>query len=194
MTIYSIDGIVPVVDPASFVHPLACVIGNVFIGAGCYIGPFASLRGDFGRIIVESGSNVQDSCTVHSGTDTETVIGRNGHVGHGAILHGCRLMPNVLIGMNATVMDDAVIGEDSIVGAMAYVKASFQVPSRVLVTGIPGEIVRSLSAEDLARKTAGTRLYQELARRSLRSLREAEPLPVLNAVRERQRAGHPTKL
>ncbi len=176
MAIYSIDGIVPVVDPDSFVHPLASIIGNVIIGPGCYIGPFASLRGDFGRIIMESGSNIQDSCTIHTGDKTDTVVGRDGHIGHGAILHGCRLMPNVLIGMNATVMDGAVIGENSIVGAMAYVKADFQVPPGVLVTGIPGKVVRPLTGADLEHKMAGTRLYQELARRCLASLREVEPV------------------
>jgi len=190
MPTYSIDDIVPVVDLSSYIHPLASLIGDVIIGPGCYVGPFASLRGDFGRIILESGSNVQNSCTIHTGRGTETLIGRNGHVGHGAILHGCRLMPNVLIGMNATVMDDAQIGEDSIVGAMAYVKARFQVPPRVLVTGIPAKIVRSLNEEDLAGKMAGTRLYQALAQRSLRCLRETEPLRIADSDRLQQRNEH----
>jgi phenylacetic acid degradation protein len=190
MSSYSIDGIVPVVDPSSYVHPLASLIGDVIIGPGCYIGPFASLRGDFGRIVLDSGCNIQDSCTVHTGLGTDTLIGRDGHVGHGAILHGCRLMPNVLIGMNATVMDDAVIGEDSIVGAMAYVKARFQVPTGVLVTGIPAKIVRTLSEADLALKAEGTRLYHKLAQRSLGSLREADPLRQVDSNRLQQRNKH----
>ena len=194
MPSYSIDGIVPVVDSSSYVHPLASLIGDVIIGPGCYVGPFASLRGDFGRIVLDSGSNVQDSCTIHTGLGTETLIGRNGHVGHGAVLHGCRLMPNVLIGMNATVMDDALIGEDSIVGAMAYVKARFQVPPGVLVTGIPAKIIRSLSEEDLAGKLAGTRLYQTLAQRSLNYLRENEPLRIADSDRLQQRNEHQSKI
>lgn len=193
MPSYSIDGIVPVVDPSSYVHPLASLIGDVIIGPCCYIGPFASLRGDFGRIVLERGSNVQDSCTIHTGLGTDTLIGQNGHIGHGAILHGCQLLPNVLIGMGATVMDGALIGEDSIVGAMAYVKARFQVPPKVLVTGIPARIIRTLSENDMAGKIAGTQLYQTLAQRSLIGLRQIEPLRNADSDRLQKRIEHHSK-
>jgi len=183
MPFYAIDDLVPVIDPSSYVHPLAAIIGDVIIGQNCYIGPFASLRGDFNRIVIDDGSNVQESCTIHTGVDTPTIIGRNGHVGHGAVLHGCELKSNVLVGMNATVMDSAIIGENSIIGAMAFVKAGFDVPPGVLVAGIPAKVVRSLSEADLAQKATGTALYQELARRSLASLHPVEPLRLADNVR-----------
>ena len=108
MPVYSLEGITPVVHPDAFVHETAVLIGDVLIGAGCYIGPHASLRGDFGRIVVEQGANVQDTCVLHSFPGKDCIVERDGHIGHGAVLHGCRIGPNALIGMNAVVMDDVV--------------------------------------------------------------------------------------
>lgn len=111
LRVYAIDGIVPVVDPTAYVHPSAVLIGDVIVGPGCYVGPCASLRGDFGRLILEAGANLQDTCVMHGFPGTDTVVEENGHVGHGAVLHGCRVGRNALIGMNAVIMDNAVIGE-----------------------------------------------------------------------------------
>ena len=119
MPVYSLEGITPVVHPEAYAHETAVLIGDVIIGAGCYIGPNASLRGDFGRIIVEAGANVQDTCVMHSFPGKDCIVERDGHIGHGAVLHGCRIGANALVGMKAVVMDDAVIGESSIVGATA---------------------------------------------------------------------------
>ncbi|HNO13630.1 MAG TPA: phenylacetic acid degradation protein PaaY, partial [Accumulibacter sp.] len=91
LRVYAIDGIVPVVDPRAFVHPTAVLIGDVIVGPGCYVGPCASLRGDFGRLILERGANLQDSCVMHGFPGTDTVVGEDGHIGHGAVLHGCRV-------------------------------------------------------------------------------------------------------
>jgi phenylacetic acid degradation protein len=183
MSFFSIEGIVPVVDPTSFVHPTAVLIGDVLVGPRCYIGPLASLRGDFGRIIVEDGANIQDNCVIHTFPGEQTFVGSCGHIGHGAVLHGCRLMPNVLIGMNATVMDGATIGESSVVAAMSFVKAGFQVPPRTLVAGIPAKILKTLDEQEIAAKSSGTRLYQRLAERCLASLTEVQPLSRADAVR-----------
>jgi phenylacetic acid degradation protein len=174
--IYSIDGIIPVVDPATFVHPTAVLIGDVIIGAGCYIGPGASLRGDMGRIVIEAGSNLQDNCVVHTYPNMEATVETGGHIGHGAILHGCRIGRNAMIGMNAVVMDEAEIGESSLVAALSFVKAGMFVPPRMLVAGIPGRLVRELTEEEVAIKTKGTGIYQTLAKRSLASMRACEPL------------------
>jgi phenylacetic acid degradation protein len=174
--VYAIDGLIPVVHPASFVHPAAVLIGDVVIGADCYIGPCASLRGDFGRIIIGQGVNIQDNCTVHGFPDRDTVIEDHGHIGHGAILHCCFIGRNALIGMNAVVMDNARVGESAIVAAMAFVKAGMEVPPRMLVAGTPARIVRALSAQEMAWKVEGTALYQQLARRSQASMRETEAL------------------
>ena len=100
MPIYEIDGLKPVVHSSAFVHPDAVLIGDVIIGEGCYVAPLACLRGDFGRIIMETGSNIQESCVMHGFPGSDTVIEENGHVGHGAILHGCRVKKNALIGMS----------------------------------------------------------------------------------------------
>jgi phenylacetic acid degradation protein len=183
--IYSIDGIVPVVHPTAFVHPTAVLIGDVIVGAGCYVGPNASLRGDFGRIVLEEGSNLQDTCVMHSFPDMDTVVEMNGHIGHGTVLHGCRVGREAMIGMNAVVMDEAEIGELSIVAAMAFVKSAEKIPPRSLVVGVPGKVVRQLTDEEIAWKRRGTETYQRLAIRSLATMKPAEPLREMEPNRQR---------
>ncbi len=175
MPVYSIDGIVPVVHPQAFVHETATLIGDVIIGANCYIGPNASLRGDFGRIVVENGANVQDSCVMHSFPDRDCIVETDGHIGHGAILHGCTIGRNALVGMNAVVMDDASIGSDSIVAACAFVPAGFECPSRSLVVGTPARIKRTVTDKEIEWKSQGTLEYQQLAQRCHDSLVRTDP-------------------
>lgn len=176
MPYYSIDNIKPVVHPDSYVHPTATLVGDVIIGPGCYIGPSACLRGDFGRLILKEGANLQDTCVMHGFPGTDSVIEKNGHVGHGAVLHGCIIEENALVGMNAVIMDGAVVGESAIVAAMSFVKAAFQVPARHLVGGIPAKVMRELSDDEIEWKLTGTRDYQELAIRSMKSMVETTPL------------------
>ncbi len=185
LRVYAIDGIVPVVDPTAYVHPSAVLIGDVIVGPGCYVGPCASLRGDFGRLILEAGANLQDTCVMHGFPGTDTVVGKNGHIGHGAVLHGCRVGRDALVGMNAVIMDNAVIGEASIVAASAFVKASQEIPPRVLVAGMPAKVIRPLSEEEIAWKADGTRTYQDLTRRCLATLVETDPLTAVEADRKR---------
>ena len=170
MTVYSLDGIVPVVDPSSFVHPRATLIGDVIIGPRCYIGPGAALRGDMGRIVVEAGSNVQDNCVLHTFPAKEVRLEEDSHIGHGAVLHGCTVQRAALVGINAVVMDDVIVGEQSLVGAASFVRAGFIVPPRTLVMGAPARVIRELTAEEIAWKAVGTREYQELTVRCLTSL------------------------
>lgn len=176
MPAYSFEGFTPVVDARAFVHPLAVLIGDVSVGPECYVAPGASLRGDFGRIILSAGSNVQDNCVLHSFPGKDVLLEQDAHVGHGAVLHGCSVRRAALIGIHAVVMDDVVVGEEAFVGAASFVPAGFAVPPRTLVTGMPARVVRELRAEELAWKAAGTREYQELAARCLAALREATPL------------------
>jgi len=185
LRVWSINGVTPVVDPTAFVHPSAVLIGDVIVGADCYVGPAASLRGDFGRLLIHAGANVQDSCVLHGFPGTDTVIEEDGHVGHGAILHGCVIRKNALIGMNAVINDNAVIGESAIVAAMAFVKAGMVVPPRTLVAGTPAKIVRELTEQELAWKVEGTQSYQELTRRSLGTMVESEALPAPEPNRRR---------
>jgi phenylacetic acid degradation protein len=185
LTVYAINGVTPVVDPSAYVHPSAVLIGDVIVGAGCYIGPCASLRGDFGRIDVRAGANLQDGCIAHGFPGTDTMIAEEGHIGHGAILHGCIIEKNALVGMNAVINDSAVIGESAIVAAMAFVKAKMVVPPRTLAAGMPARIVRELTETELAWKIEGTRSYQELTRRSLATMRATAPLSAVEPNRQR---------
>ena len=174
--IYSFQGYIPVVHESSFVHPLAAVTGNVIIGKNCYIGPGAAIRGDWGQIILEDGVNVQENCTVHMFPGKSIVLKESAHVGHGAIIHGAHLGRNCLIGMNSVIMDDADIGDECIVGAMAFVKAETIIPRRSLVVGNPAKIIKEVTDDMIAWKTKGTELYQQLPKDCHESLKEVEPL------------------
>jgi len=185
MPCYEIDGIRPVVHATAYLHPTAVLIGDVIIGAGCYIGPACSLRGDFGRLVVKDGANIQDTCVMHGFPGTDTVVEVDGHIGHGAVLHGCNIGRNAMVGMNAVVMDKAQIGESAIVAASAFVKAGMEVPPRVLVAGVPARVVRELREQELEWKVEGTRTYQALAVRSVTTMREVEPLAEVEVDRKR---------
>ncbi len=173
---YSIEGVIPVVHPTAFVHPDASLIGDVRIGAHCYIGPFASLRGDLGRVEVREGSNIQDGCVLHAFPGRSTVVGVDGHVGHGAILHGCETRPGVLIGMNAVLMDEVVVGARAFVGAHSFVRSGTIVPEGWLVAGSPAQEIRPLTEVEMNWKAHGTVVYQQIAARSLATMRRVEPL------------------
>ena len=183
--VYAIDGIVPVVDPSAFVHPSAVLIGDVIVAARVYIGPCASLRGDFGRIVVEEGANIQDHCTMHGFPGKDTVAGAESTIGHGAILHGCVIRRGALVGMNAVVNDNAEVGEEAVVAALAFVKAEQKIPPKTVVAGIPARIVRTLSEQELRWKTDNMLVYQDLARRSATTLREVEALTAVEPNRKR---------
>jgi phenylacetic acid degradation protein len=176
--VYAIDGIGPVVDPTAFVHPSAVLIGDVIVGPDCYVGPCASLRGDFGRLVLGRGVNIQDTCVIHTFPERDTVVEDDGHVGHGAVLHCCTVCRNALIGMNAVVMDGAIIGESAFVAACSFVKAGMKVPAHSLAAGSPARVLRPLTEAELTWKPRATRLYQHLARRSLATMKETDALSV----------------
>lgn len=183
--VYEINGVTPVVDPSAYVHPSAVLIGDVIVGPRCYVGPLAALRGDFGRLILEEGANLQDTCVMHGFPGADTIVERDGHIGHGAVLHGCRIGRNALVGMNSVIMDNAVIGADSIVAAMTFVRAGLDVPARSLVVGTPARVVRELRDDEIQWKSAGTGQYQELAVRSMQTMREVDALTEVEADRKR---------
>jgi len=176
MPVYSFEGITPVVHPDAFIHETAVLIGDVIIGADCYIGPNASLRGDFGRIVLEKGANLQDTCVMHSFPGKDCIVETDGHIGHGAVLHGCHIGANAMVGMNAVVMDDANIGESSIIAAVAFVPAGFECPPRSLVIGVPAKIKRCLTDQEVEWKARGTVEYQQLAQRCRATLKKVEAL------------------
>ena len=189
MKVYAIDGITPVVDPTAYVHPTAVLIGDVIVGPGCYVGPNACLRGDFGRLELKRGANLQDTCVMHGFPGTDTTVEEDGHIGHGAVLHGCVIGKNALVGMNSVIMDGAVVGESSIVAAMSFVKAKMEVPDRTLVAGSPARIIKELTDKEIDWKSAGTRQYQDLTLRSMNTMQEVEPLTEVEADRPRLDVG-----
>lgn len=174
--IYEFNAYKPVIDPSAFVHKEAIIIGNVIIGKDVYIGPGASLRGDWGQITIEDGCNVQDNCIIHIFPGKDVVLQENAHIGHGAIIHGANIGKNTLVGMNAVVMDDANVGDECIVGALCFVKGEMQIPNRKVVVGNPALIKGEVSDEMLAWKTKGTKLYQELPKECTELMKECIPL------------------
>ena len=185
MSYYAFEGLIPVVHPEAYVHPSAVLIGDVIVGAGIYIGPLASLRGDYGRLILEAGANLQDSCIMHGYCDTDTIVHENGHIGHGAILHGCVIGRDALVGMHSVIMDGAIIGEESIVAAMSFVKAGFVGAPRQLLVGAPARVKRDVTDEELHWKRLNTQEYQDLAVRCRASLCETQPLTQVEKNRPR---------
>jgi phenylacetic acid degradation protein len=183
--VYSIDGLVPVVHPSAFVHESAVLVGDVIVAARAYIGPCACLRGDFGRIVVEEGANVQDACTLHGFPGKDTVVGPEATIGHGAVLHGCVIARGALVGMNCVVNDNAEVGEEAMVAALAFVKAEARIPARSLAAGIPARVLRELSAEELQWKRDNLLLYQKLAERSSQTMRRVEALGAVEPGRKR---------
>ena len=188
MPCYAIDGVIPIVDPTAFVHPTAVLIGDVRIGPQCYVGPNASLRGDFGQIVLERGANLQDNCVMHGFPGSPTVVEQNGHIGHGAVLHSCVVRRDALVGMNAVVMDQAEVGAEAIVAANSFVRAGMRIAPRTLAAGTPAKEIRALRDDEVAWKKEGTEAYHDLTRRCLATLVETQPLtqaepnrPTLNA-------------
>lgn len=184
--IYEFQGFKPVIKESAYVHETATIIGNVIIGEKVYIGPGAVIRGDWGQIIIEDGCNVQENCVVHMFPGVSIRLEEGAHVGHGAIIHGANLGANVLIGMNAVVMDRSSVGAGSIVGALSFVKADTQIPERSLVVGNPAKVIKEVSDPMLAWKTKGTELYQELPGELYSSLKICEPLREVEANRPKQ--------
>ena len=173
---YEFNGIRPVADPSSFIHPQAVVTGHVVIGRDVYIGPGAALRGDWGKIVIEDGCNVQENCTIHMFPGVTVLLKKAAHIGHGAIIHGAVIGSNCLVGMNAVIMDDVELGDESIVGALSFIKQGAKFPARSLVAGNPAKLIKEVSDEMIAWKSEGTKLYQQLPKHCFGSLKPCTPL------------------
>lgn len=151
MTIYALDGISPELpeEGAYWIAPDASVIGNVKLARMASVWFGAVLRGDNELILVGENSNVQDGCVLHTDPGLPLTIGANCTIGHKAILHGCTIGDNTLIGMGATVLNRAVIGANCLIGANALITEGKVIPDNSLVMGAPGKIVGELNAEAL---------------------------------------------
>jgi len=174
--IYSFKEFIPVVHESSFIHPQASVTGNVIIGKNVYVGPGAALRGDWGGIVIEDGCNVQENCSLHMFPGITVILREGAHIGHGAIIHGALIGRNSLVGMNSVIMDNTEIGDECIIGALTFIKADQKIPSRSLVAGNPGKIIKEVSDEMIQWKTEGTRLYQSLPQQIFDQWKICEPL------------------
>ena len=174
---YEFKLFIPVVHPTAFVHQQAAVTGNVIIGKDVYIGPGAAIRGDWGGIVIKDGSNVQENCTIHMFPGITVVLEEASHIGHGAIIHGAHIGRNCLIGMNAVVMDKVNVGDESIIGALSFVKSDTVIPPRSVVVGNPAKVVRQVSDKMLEWKTKGTQIYHRLPSELHNHWKEVEPCP-----------------
>lgn len=192
MAIYSFQGFIPVVKTSSFIHPMACVTGNVIIGENVYVGPGAAIRGDWGQIIIEDGCNIQENCTIHMFPGTTVHLKKGAHIGHGAIIHGATIGENCLVGMNAVIMDDVIIEKECIIGALSFIPGNSHIEERSVVVGNPGKIIKKVTDQQLEWKTAGTKLYQQLPADCFESLIACEPLSVIEPNRPSQEAIYQT--
>jgi phenylacetic acid degradation protein/carnitine operon protein CaiE len=174
--IYQYKHFIPVIHESSFIHPQASVTGNVVIGKNVYVGPGAAIRGDFGKIIIEDGCNVQENCTIHMFPGVTVFLKQNVHIGHGAIIHGATIGKNCLIGMNAVIMDNVILEDECIVGALSFVRADQKIPARSLLVGNPAKIIKQVTEEMIQWKSEGTKIYQQLAADMKNEWRECEPL------------------
>lgn len=184
--IYEFNGFKPVIAESSYIHPNATVTGNVIIGEDVYVGPGAAIRGDWGKIIIEDGCNVQENCTIHMFPGTTVRLKKAAHIGHGAIIHGATIGENCLVGMNSVVMDDAILGDECIIGALSFVPAKMNIPNRSLVVGNPAKIIKEVSQEMIDWKSKGTALYQALPGECYKSLKPCEPLREVEKDRPKQ--------
>lgn len=186
--IYAFDDFIPVVHETAFVHPQAAVTGNVIIGRDVYIGPGAAIRGDWGGIVIADGCNVQENCTIHMFPGVTVRLDEAAHIGHGAVVHGAHIGRNVLVGMNAVVMDNVDVGAESVIGALCFVPTGMVIPPRSVVVGNPAKIVKEVTDEMLGWKSDGTALYQQLPAAMRASWRPVEPLREIPADRPTQSA------
>jgi carbonic anhydrase/acetyltransferase-like protein (isoleucine patch superfamily) len=181
--IYQFNNIIPVVDPSSFIHPQACVTGNVIIGKNVYVGPGAAIRGDWGQIIIEDGCNIQENCTIHMFPGVTVLLKEAAHIGHGAVIHGATIGRNCLVGMNAVIMDNVQLGDECIVGALSFIKADEVFENRSLIVGNPAKKIKDVSDEMIQWKTEGTKLYQQLPENMRQHWKECSPLTTIPADR-----------
>ena len=190
--IYSFNNFIPVIHQSAFIHPQAAVTGNVIIGKDCYIGPGAAIRGDWGQIIIEDGCNVQENCTVHMFPGVTVVLKAGAHIGHGAIIHGATIGKNCLVGMNAVIMDNVLLGDECIVGALSFIKADEVFENRSLIVGNPAKKIKEVTDEMMQWKTEGTKLYQQLPKDMFEGWAVCEPLRTIPENRQPQIANYKT--
>ena len=172
--IYELDGIAPDIQETAWVAPDATVIGNVELAAKSSVWFGTVIRGDNERITVRKGSNIQENCVLHTDPGCPLTIGENCTIGHKAMLHGCEIGGNSLIGMGAIVLNGAKIGKNCLIGAGALVTEGKEIPDGSLVMGSPAKVVRELSSEAIAGLTRSALHYQNNADRFSKGLKPVD--------------------
>jgi phenylacetic acid degradation protein len=172
MPIYSFEGRIPAIHPTAYIAPTAEVIGDVTVGAHCYVGFGAILRGDYGTIVVGDGTAIEEGVIVHARPTGLTTFENDVTLGHGAMIHNATIREGALIGMYAVVSDFSEVGAWSIVGEAALVKRGQQIPARVLAVGVPAKVVRELEEKNLEEMRWAKELYKDLAKRYPTGLEE----------------------
>lgn len=172
MAIYEFEGKRPSIGIGTYIAPEATIIGDVSIGKGCYVAAGARIKGDWGKILIGSGSNIQENCIIHAYPGGETVLGIRSHIGHGAILHTPKLGDHVLVGMGAIIMDDVVIGDGCLIGAAALITEKTIIPSYKLVVGSPAKVVADLNEATQKHLDEATSYYLALPLRCHQGIKQ----------------------
>jgi phenylacetic acid degradation protein/carnitine operon protein CaiE len=166
--------------------------GQCYHCKNVYVGPGASIRGDWGGIVIEDGCNVQENCTIHMFPGVTVLLKEGAHIGHGAVIHGATIGRNCLVGMNSVIMDNVDLGDECIVGALSFIKADEKIPARSLLVGNPAKIIKQVLDDMIQWKTDGTRLYQALPGEMQAEWAPCEPLREVPADRPEQNALYKT--
>jgi len=174
MALYEFEGRRPTIGKETYVSETADIIGDVKIGNSCYVGPGARVKGDYGSVRIGDNTSVQENCVIHARPDDSCVIGSFCRIGHGSILHNCRIMDNVIVGMGAIISDWAVVGEDAIVGEGCLVAQRQEIPPQKVALGIPAKVVGDLSRESMEEREKHRYIYSELAKRYQANLKKIE--------------------
>ena len=175
MAIYRLGDRVPEIGEGTYIHPTAEVIGKVIIGKGCWIGPGARIRGDYGEVVIGDGTAIEDNCVIHARPGERCLIGNHVTVGHGAVVHNAIIKDYAVIGMGAVVSDWAKVGEWAVVGEGAVVPNSQEIPDGRIAVGVPARVLeREVSAEYRAQWTKFKETYTDLARRYPQELERLE--------------------
>ncbi|MGD9485468.1 gamma carbonic anhydrase family protein [Streptomyces sp. TRM70308] len=161
----AVGGTEPRVDPGAYTAPTSVVLGDVALAAGASVWYHAVVRADMGPVAIGRDSNIQDNCTVHVDPGFPVTVGAGVSVGHNAVLHGCTIEDDVLVGMGATVLNGAVVGAGSLVAAQALVPQGMRVPPGSLVAGVPARVRRELTAEEREHIRLNAAAYRDLAER-----------------------------
>ncbi len=172
MPIYAFEDKRPSISDSAYIAPTAVIVGDVVIGAECYIGHGAILRGDYGRIVIGECSAIEEGAIVHARPGDETVIGDRVTVGHGAMIHNARIDAGATIGMRAVVSDFSVVGEGALIGEQALVRRHQEVPPQSIVVGVPSRVIGEVGPEQADMMVWAKEVYVDLARRYPRGLKE----------------------